>query len=82
VTVDTMIAHLAGALGAPVWTLLPYAPNWRWQSRGETTPWYPSMRLFRQTRPGDWAGVVQDVAAALEAGPIRPSERRELPKLA
>jgi hypothetical protein len=67
VTVDTMIAHLAGALGAPVWTLLPYAPNWRWQGRGETTPWYSSMRLFRQTRPGDWTGVMLDVAAALEA---------------
>jgi hypothetical protein len=66
-----MIAHLAGALGAPVWTLLPHAANWRWQIRGDSTVWYPTMRLFRQARAGDWAGVMDDVAAALEltAGP-------------
>jgi Flp pilus assembly protein TadD/ADP-heptose:LPS heptosyltransferase len=54
VTVDTAVAHLAGALGKPVFTLLPSAPDWRWLNSGDTTPWYPTMRLFRQTQPGSW----------------------------
>ena len=49
-TVDTMPAHLAGALNRPVWTMLSWAPDWRWQLEAERTPWYPSMRLFRQPR--------------------------------
>lgn len=67
ITIDTMVAHLAGALGRPVWTLLPYAADWRWVQEGETSSWYPSMRLFRQTRPGDWAGVFERVYSALQA---------------
>lgn len=67
ITIDSMIAHLAGALGTPVWTLLSHPPNWRWGSSGDLTPWYPSMRLFRQTTSGDWTGVVERVARALEA---------------
>jgi ADP-heptose:LPS heptosyltransferase len=66
ITVDTSVAHLAGALGKPVWTLLSYVPDWRWMLEGETTPWYPTMRLFRQTRPGGWAEVMGQVAQALE----------------
>jgi tetratricopeptide (TPR) repeat protein len=58
VTSDTAIAHLAGALGRPVWLLLQYAPDWRWQLGTETSPFYPSMRLFRQEVPGDWKGPV------------------------
>jgi hypothetical protein len=65
ISADTMVAHLAGALGRPVWTVLPYAPDFRWMLNREDTPWYPTMRLFRQHRPGDWASVVSRVCAAL-----------------
>lgn len=65
ITVDTSIAHIAGALGKPVWTLLARVADWRWGRDRETTPWYPTMRLFRQDRQGDWAGVVDRVASAL-----------------
>jgi tetratricopeptide (TPR) repeat protein len=66
ISVDTSVVHLAGALGRPVWTLLPFAPDWRWLTQRHDTPWYPTMRLFRQPRPGDWSAVFDDVAAALE----------------
>lgn len=65
VTVDTSVAHIAGALGRPVWTLLARVADWRWGYDGETTPWYPSMRLFRQSRAGDWSDVVARVASDL-----------------
>ena len=64
ITSDTAVAHLAGALGKPVWVLLHHDPDWRW-SNGETTPWYPSARLFRQTSPGDWTTVIAAVSANL-----------------
>jgi len=72
ISVDTITAHLAGALGRPVWTLLSFSPDWRWLVGRDDSPWYPSMRLFRQTRAGDWAGVVAKVAAEL-AGAARGS---------
>lgn len=58
ISIDSAPAHLAGALGKPVWTLVPFNPDWRWLLGREDTFWYPSMRLFRQQKPGDWAGVV------------------------
>ena len=58
VTVDTSVAHLAGAMGRPVSILLPYAPDWRWLLHRSDTPWYPSATLCRQTRPGDWDSAV------------------------
>lgn len=57
ITTDTSVAHLAGALAVPVWTALPFSPDWRWMAVGDTTPWYPSMRLFRQPQRGDWGSV-------------------------
>jgi hypothetical protein len=65
ITVDSMPAHLAGALGVPVWTLLIHEPDWRWMEGREDSPWYPTMRLFRQPAPGDWASVIRRVAAEL-----------------
>jgi tetratricopeptide (TPR) repeat protein len=67
ITVDTSVAHLAGALGKPVWVLLPFAPDWRWLLDRNDSPWYPTARLFRQARPGDWAGVIDHVIARLSA---------------
>jgi len=67
ITTDTSIAHLAGAMDKPVWILLPHLSDWRWMQEMETTPWYPSARLFRQTAPGDWQGVLERVIAALDA---------------
>lgn len=65
IAIDSSTAHLAGALGCPVWLMLKYAPDWRWGTEGDTTPWYPTMRLFRQLEPGDWQDVVGRVAQAL-----------------
>lgn len=65
ISVDSAVAHLAGALGHPVWVLLPDPPEWRWMRERLDSPWYPGARLFRQSVPGEWAGVIDAVRAAL-----------------
>ena len=65
ISVDTSIAHLAGALARPTWILLPFAADWRWRVEGSTTPWYRTVHLFRQPRRGDWASVVAGIRTAL-----------------
>ena len=67
IAVDTAIVHLAGAMGTPVWTLLPFAADWRWLLARVDSPWYPTMRLFRQPTTGDWASVFTEVARELRA---------------
>jgi tetratricopeptide (TPR) repeat protein len=67
ITSDSAIAHLAGALGVPVWVALPAVPDWRWLLARQDSPWYPTMRLFRQSRAGDWGGVFARIADELRA---------------
>ncbi|HEX3504579.1 MAG TPA: tetratricopeptide repeat protein [Xanthobacteraceae bacterium] len=67
ITVDTSVAHLVGALGKPVWVLLPWVTDWRWMLYREDNPWYPTMRLFRQKRGEDWADIVVQIAKELAA---------------
>ena len=65
ISVDTSVAHLVGALGKPVWTLVPFAPDWRWLLDRSDSPWYPTMRIFRQPSPGDWMAVIKEIFAEL-----------------
>jgi ADP-heptose:LPS heptosyltransferase len=66
ISVDTSVVHVAGAMGRPVWTLLPFGADWRWLTERSDSPWYPTMRLFRQPRLGDWQSVFEEVAMALK----------------
>jgi hypothetical protein len=76
ISVDTSVAHLAGAMGRPVWLLLPFAPDWRWLLNREDSPWYPTMRIFRQEMLGSWDSVIKRMAkelCAVRAGGIQGS---------
>jgi hypothetical protein len=66
ITIDSMPAHLAGALNIPVWLMVPYKSDWRWMENRSDSPWYPSMRIFRQERSGEWAHVIEKVASELK----------------
>lgn len=84
ISVDTLTAHLAGALGLPTWTLLPDDCDWRWMRERGDSPWYPTMRLFRQTRTGEWADAIDQVVLRLRRScsreankPPRPGPRRD-----
>jgi len=76
ITVDTAVAHLAAAMGKPVWILLPHAPEWRWLLDREDTPWYPNVRLFRQKRRDDWESVIERVRASLTVWAPAAQDRR------
>jgi ADP-heptose:LPS heptosyltransferase len=65
ISVDTSVAHLAGAMGRPVWVLLPFNNDWRWMTERQDSPWYPTMRLFRQERGGDWTDPIDRIVEAL-----------------
>jgi ADP-heptose:LPS heptosyltransferase len=75
ISVDTAIAHLAGALGIPVWVAMPFAPDWRWLLDREDSPWYPTMRLFRQARSGWWEDVFHRIAETLQQWLAAPAGR-------
>ena len=77
ITVDTMTAHLAGALGRRTWTLLPFACDWRWMIGRSDTPWYPTMRLFRQRTPGDWQTAIGEIQTELRKLATVPKLREE-----
>src|SRR5208337_2720920 len=86
ITTDTCIAHLAGAMAKPVWILLPHLGDWRWMQQIETTPWYPTARLLRQSSPGDWGGVLERVTRGLnelratqQIRTIRPATQNSRP---
>ena len=67
ISVDTSVVHLAGAMAKPVWALLPLVPDWRWMLGRHDSPWYPTLRLYRQPRLGDWGAVITEVRAHLRA---------------
>jgi ADP-heptose:LPS heptosyltransferase len=76
ISVDTAVAHLAGALGKPAWTLLKFAPDWRWLLARGDCPWYPGMRLFRQHRSASWEAVIEELVPAMRQFVDAVSTRR------
>jgi ADP-heptose:LPS heptosyltransferase len=82
ISIDTSVAHLAGSLGRPLWILLPFASDWRWLRDRDDSPWYPTARLFRQERIGDWDPVVRRVVAALREGAHQAARSSRGPRVA
>ena len=84
ISIDTAVAHLVGALGKPVYVLLPFAPDWRWLLERNDSPWYPTMQIFRQNQPGNWHEAITRVHAALDLfvggqkNPLRQPQRINL----
>lgn len=76
ISVDTAAAHLAGAMGTPLWVLVPFNADWRWPPRSRNSPWYPSARIFRQRRYGDWNDVIHNVAVTLAEVEFRSKKKR------
>ena len=76
IAVDTSVAHIAGALGKATWVLLPFSADWRWLIDREDSPWYPTVRLFRQVKPGDWATTLGRVETELMALAGKAAEQR------
>ena len=74
--VDTSLAHLAGGLGVPAWVMLPYDADWRWFENRSDSPWYPTMRLFRQKKIGDWDPVIEEVKNELDKLVLQHKEER------
>jgi len=81
ITVDTMVAHLAGALGASVWTMLHHDCDWRWPKTGRETIWYPTMKLFHQRTAGDWTGVMEEIMQELKLFKVVPAGQADRPEL-
>jgi ADP-heptose:LPS heptosyltransferase len=73
ISVDTSLAHLAGAMARPLWVVLAHVPDWRWMREREDSPWYPTATIFRQREPGDWEGVFDRVRKRFEDGLVQPS---------
>jgi len=80
ITIDTATAHLAGAMGKAVWTMLPFAPDWRWGLEQEKSPWYPSMCLFRQSEPGNWQAPLAQIKTRLNASAVKNLKTRPEPQ--
>jgi ADP-heptose:LPS heptosyltransferase len=79
IAVDTSVVHLAGALAKPAWVMLPFSPDWRWMADRDDNPWYPTLRLYRQRRPGDWEEVIARVAADLRARALASADQAARP---
>ena len=79
ISIDSMPVHLAGCLGRPTWVLLKHEADWRWMDGREDSPWYPTVRLFRQPRPGDWRGLARQVAASLATVAAAQTRRTAVP---
>ena len=77
ISVDTAVAHLAGAMGKPVWLILPFSPDWRWFLNRPDSPWYPSMRIYRQENKGDWAPLFEGIKKDLNKAVVEREDEKK-----